>query len=427
LEATLTRIDERNPSLGAIVDLSANEAARMLAEAPEGPLHGVPVAIKDQFALPWRAPRDGCSKNLFGIEAGESVMYQRLRDAGAVIVGVTNMHELGLGSTGHVSIYGPVGTPWNPAHCGGGSSGGSASAVGGRLVAGAVGTDGGGSVRIPAAYCGVTGLKLTWGRIPPGGYTHGSASLGTAGPFCRDAADARALASAMLALPLTDRRTEGLRIGVPEALWEDLTPEVAALCREALGALQEAGLQTGDVKLPGTELTRIATVLMIGIETSPAVKPGALAELEATLSPLGRALARYQLLVPAPAYKKAEWVRFKLRRSLADAFDDFDLIACPTTPAPAPPIENPTVELPSGPQPADYANVQLGGIANLTGVPAISVPCGFSSDGLPVGLQLMAPWGEDERLLDVAEAFERATSRQFVDAVPPIAQEVPAA
>lgn len=398
----------------------------MLAEAPEGPLHGVPLAIKDMFALPWRAPRDGSAMNLFGVGAGESAMYRRLRDAGAVIVGVTNMHELGLGTTGHVSIYGPVGSPWNPAHCGGGSSGGSGSAVGGRLVAGAAATDGGGSIRFPAAYCGVTGLKFTWGRMPSDGYTQGSASLGAPGPICRDAADARLLGSSMLAQPLADRRTEGLRIGVPQALWEDLTPEVAVACRDALGALGEAGMSAGDVALPGAEFARIATALTIGIETVPAVKPGAMEQLEPSLSPLGRGLSKYQLMVPAAAYVKSEWVRYKLRRSLAEAFDSFDALAFPSVPAPAPPIENPTVELPSGPQPADYANVRLGGIANLTGVPAISVPCGFSSERLPIGLQLLAPWGEDERLLDIAEAFERATAREFVDAVPPIAAEVPA-
>ena len=140
LEATLARIEERDPPINSIADTFGAESARMLAEAPEGPLHGVPIAIKDQFALPWRAPRDGAYRTPSGIGPGESALYRRLRDAGAVIVAVTNMHEFGLGSTGHISIYGPCGNPWNAAHCAGGSSGGSAAAVGARLVAGAVGT-----------------------------------------------------------------------------------------------------------------------------------------------------------------------------------------------------------------------------------------------------------------------------------------------
>ena len=158
LEATLGRIEERDRELNSVVDRFAAESARMLSEAPDGPLHGVPIAVKDMFALPWREPRDGSTRNLTGVAAGESSVYRRLRDAGAVVVGVTNMHEHGAGSTGHISAYGPCGNPWDPARCSGGSSGGSAAAVAARLVAGAVGTDGGGSIRYPAAYCGITGL-----------------------------------------------------------------------------------------------------------------------------------------------------------------------------------------------------------------------------------------------------------------------------
>ncbi|MEA2427755.1 MAG: aspartyl-tRNA(Asn)/glutamyl-tRNA(Gln) amidotransferase subunit, partial [Thermoleophilaceae bacterium] len=143
LEATVARIEERDTELNAVVARFPEESRRMLAAAPRGPLHGVPVAVKDMFALPWRAPRDGTDHEQ--LPAGESGVYRLLRDAGAVIVGVTNMHFWGGGSTGHVSAYGPVGNPWDTTHCGGGSSGGSAAAVGARLTAGAVGTDGGGS------------------------------------------------------------------------------------------------------------------------------------------------------------------------------------------------------------------------------------------------------------------------------------------
>ena len=135
LEATLARIAERDGPLRSIAESFGSEAAKMLAEAPEGPLHGVPVAVKDMFALPWRAPRDGSVKNPYGIGPGESGLYRRLRDSGAVVVAVTNMHEFGIGSTGHVSAYGPCATPWDVTRCAGGSSSGSASAVGARLVA----------------------------------------------------------------------------------------------------------------------------------------------------------------------------------------------------------------------------------------------------------------------------------------------------
>src|SRR5690349_4537828 len=176
LSATLERIEERDGELNSVVARFPEESERMLASAPQGPLHGVPIGVKDMFALPWRAPRDGSRRD--AIPAGESGVYRLLRDAGAVVVGVTHMHFWGGGATGHISAYGPVGNPWNVEHVGGGSSGGSAAAVGARLVAGAVGTDGGGSVRLPAAFCGITGLKTTNGSVDTAGYSHGYSSMG---------------------------------------------------------------------------------------------------------------------------------------------------------------------------------------------------------------------------------------------------------
>jgi aspartyl-tRNA(Asn)/glutamyl-tRNA(Gln) amidotransferase subunit A len=422
LDATLARIEERDGPLRSIAESFASESARMLAEAPDGPLHGVPVAVKDMFALPWRAPRDGSVRNPYGIGPGESGLYRRLRDAGAVVVAVTNMHEFGIGSTGTISAYGPVATPWDVTRCGGGSSGGSASSVGARLVGGAVGTDGGGSIRYPASYCGVTGLKLTWGTIPRDGYTHGYASMGEAGPLCRDAADARLLAGAMVGHPLGARRASGLVIGVAPALWQDLDPEVEQACHAALDALVEAGCTLREVTLAGLEHVVTATVVRLTVEGIPSAKQEIMREIEPQLSPLIRALLKYQLLLPASVVVKADRVRGQIRRSLAGAFAEVDVLAAPTTPAPAPPISEPVVNLPSGRHPADFANVRQGGIGNLAGVPAASVPCGLTTEGLPVGLQLLAPWREDERLLDVAELFEQATDRKFVDAEPPVAQ-----
>jgi Asp-tRNA(Asn)/Glu-tRNA(Gln) amidotransferase A subunit family amidase len=422
LEATLARIDERDGPLRSIADSFANESARMLSEAPDGPLHGVPIAVKDMFALPWRAPRDGCVENLFGIGPGESAVYRRLRDAGAVIVAVTNMHELGAGSTGHISVYGPCATPWDPSRCGGGSSGGSGSAVGARIVAGAVGTDGGGSIRYPAAYCGITGLKFTWGMVPPDGYTHGFASMGAPGPMCRDAADARLLGGALLGRPLASRRATTLRLGVAPWFWENLDPDVESACRAAVDALAETGVEVRDVSLEGREHIIAATVIRLALEGGPSIKPELVQEVMPQLSPIGRALSKYNLLLPAAVLMKVDRVRAQLRRSLAAAFEDVDVLAWPTVPAPPPPIDDPSVELPSGRVPADYANVRQGGLGNLAGVPAISVPCGLTGERLPVALQLLAPWGDEERLLDVAELLEQATDRRHVDALPPVAE-----
>lgn len=426
LEATLSRIEARDGELNAIVDRFASDSARMLSEAPEGPLHGVPVAVKDMFALPWREPRDGSVRNVTGVLAGESAVYRRLRDAGAVIVGVTNMHEHGAGSTGHISAYGPVGNPWNPAHCGGGSSGGSAAAVGARLVAGAVGTDGGGSIRYPAAYCGITGLKLTWGLVPSDGYTHAYSSMSATGPMTRDAADARLLAEALVGRPLERQRGQRLRLGIVPALWDDVDPDVAELCQAGVDALRDAGMKVIEVELDGLDHVRIATVLRLALEDAPAVPPQVSREHGPELSPIGRALSKYSALIPADALVRADAVRALLRRSLADACNDADVLAWPTVPAPAPPVEDTTVHLPSGPVPADYANVRMGGIANLTGAPAMSVPVGLTSSGLPAGLHLIAHWRDPERLLDVADLLESATERRHVDAAPPLSERAPA-
>ena len=413
LDATLERIAERDTDLNSIAATFPDESRRMVEEAPAGPLHGVPIAVKDMFALPWRAPRDGSDYEQ--IPKGESGVYRLLRDAGAVIVGVTNMHFWGGGSTGHVSAYGPVGNPWSTDHCGGGSSGGSAAAVGARIVAGAVGTDGGGSIRLPAAYCGVTGLKGTHGAVPLVGYTHRFSSLGSMGPICRDAADARLLGEVLYERALQPGGAAGLCVGiVRDPFWNDIDHEIERACRDALDA---AGWATEDVELMGAEHARAAIVLRLTLEALPAVHP----EEVAGADPLMRALLKYEKLLPARHLMKADRIRALLRRELKQAFERVDVIAWPTVPAPAPPIADTTVELPSGPSPADPANVGQSGIGNLAGIPGISVPVGTHSSGLPMALQLQAAWGREPVLLDAAEHLERATSRRFVDALPPMA------
>jgi Asp-tRNA(Asn)/Glu-tRNA(Gln) amidotransferase A subunit family amidase len=415
LAATQARIDERDGPLNSIVARFAEESERMLASAPRGPLYGVPIAVKDMFALPWRGPRDGSPREV--LPAGESGVYRLLRDAGAVIVGVTQMHLWGGGSTGISSAYGPVGNPWNHEHVGGGSSGGSASAVGARLVAGAVGTDGGGSVRLPAAFCGITGLKTTNSTVDKTGYTHGYSTMGAIGPMTRDAADARLLGSVLLDRELVaGSPREDLTVGlVRDPFWSDNDPEANSAAQAALDA---AGWRTVDVSIDFAELSLIATVLRLTLEGLPGITPEEIEDAD----PIMRALVKYERLLPAEALVRADRVRSALRRSTLAAFESgCDLLAWPTIAAPAPRIDNPTVELPSGPMPCDAAMVRQTGHGNLTGVPGISVPAGLHSNGMPLGLQLIAPWGSEELLLDAAEHVERATDRAHVDAVPPAA------
>ena len=424
LEAALGRIEERGPALNAIVETFPDESRRMLESAPRGPLYGVPVAIKDEWPLPWRAERLGAAQHVGPPpRPGESGPYRALRDAGAVIVGVANMHEYGAGSTGHISAYGPARNPWDLERSPGGSSSGPAAAVAARLVAGAVGADGVGSIRYPAAYCGLTGLKPTFGRSTMEGHHVPQTTTIVSGPLCRDAADCRLLGGVLFGEVLGEGHARGMRIGiVPGELWDDCRPAVAEASREALEALCEAtGSSVEEVAIDGREHVLIASVLIGQTEDLAQMTPRRIKALGEDVSLVARALLCYRMLIPAVAIEKARRVRVMVRRSLAELFERVDLLAWPTVAAPAPRLDDTSVELPSGRYPADYVNPRQGGIANLTGVPAISVPVGRSPEGLPLALQLIAPWGRDELLLNAAEALERANARRWVDAAPLLA------
>ncbi|HVO55565.1 MAG TPA: amidase [Solirubrobacterales bacterium] len=426
LDATLARIESRNPAINAVVETFPERSREMLAAAPAGPLRGVPVVIKDEWPLPWRAQRFGAAQMVATRDPvpAESGPYRALRDAGAVIVGVGNMHELGAGSTGNVSVYGPAHNPWDTERCPGGSSSGPAAAVAARLVAGAVGADGVGSIRYPAAYCGLTGLKPTFGRSAMAGHhMDGISTTIVSGPLCADAADSRLLASVLFGEELAGGDAAGLRIGiVRDSVTDDVADPVRDACEEAIRALIEAtGGSLIEVDLPDLEAAALATVLIANSEGMAGLSPSRLNSLDPELSPIGRGLLKYRMLLPAAATVKAHQVRTLMRRRLAAIYSDVDVLAWPTVPAVAPPLQAPLVALPSGTQTADQVNVRGAALANLTGVPAISVPVGFEG-GLPIALQLQAAWGRDELLLDAAEALERANERRWVEAIPPLAE-----
>ena len=410
LDATIDRLRERDGALNSTPVVFDDDARRMLASAPPGPLHGVPLTIKDMYALPWRAARNGTPIDLF--PASDSGAFRRLRDAGAVIVGVANQHEAGMGTTGALSAYGAHGNPWQPEHCPGGSSGGSAAAVAARLVAGSVGSDSGGSTRIPAAYCGVVGLKVTYGALPYDGYFGMNTTFSAPGSFGRDAADARLVAEALLARPLLATASE-LRVGmVRDPFWTDSQRDVVARCEHALAV---AGWMVRDISIDHLELA--AAVLMTRLGAEAGCPPAFVLE---AMSPTVRAVMLSNLLRPAAPVARADRVRAAIRRSVAAVLDDVDVVAWPSVPAPAPRLDHPVVELPSGPTSADLANMRHCVLGNLTGQPGISIPVGFV-DGLPAGLQLLGRWGEEALLLAAAEHVEAATGREFVDAVPALA------
>ncbi|MEY2452067.1 MAG: aspartyl-tRNA(Asn)/glutamyl-tRNA(Gln) amidotransferase subunit [Acidimicrobiaceae bacterium] len=412
LDATLERLAERDAALNSTPVVCADEARQMLAEAPDGPLHGVPVTIKDMYALPWRGAHNGTPFEL--IPPSESGGYRRLRDAGAVIVGVANQHEAGMGTTGVVSAYGVHPNPWNLEHCPGGSSGGSASAVAARLVAGSVGSDSGGSTRLPAAFCGVVGLKVTYGSLPYDNYFGMNTTFSAPGAFGRDAGDARLVAEALLARPLTAEPARELRVGiVREPYWSDCQPAVVALAEQALAA---TGWKVRDITIEHLELAGAALMVRLGAEGG--CPPAFVLE---GLSPMTRAIMLANLLRPATAVSRADRARAAIRRAMAGALDDVDVVAWPTVPTPAPRIDQPFVDVPSGIVPTDVVNMRQAVVGNVTGQPGINIPVGFI-DGLPVGLQLLGGWGEEAQLFAAAQHVEDATGRTFVDAVPPIAR-----
>jgi aspartyl-tRNA(Asn)/glutamyl-tRNA(Gln) amidotransferase subunit A len=428
LDAALARIEDRNPSINAVIETFPERSREMLDAAPPGPLHGVPVVIKDEWPLPWRAQRFGAAELTRPTAPGESGPYRALSDAGAVIVGVGNMHELGAGSTGSVSVYGPCRNPWDTDRCPGGSSSGPASAVAARLVAGAVGADGLGSVRFPAAYCGLTGLKPTFGRSAMEGHHMAPVTtLIVSGPLCADAADCRLLGSVLFGEELAAGDAEGLRIGVVrDPVSEDVTSEVREACDGAVEALRaESGGEVREIELPGIDAATLSAILVINAESLTGTTPEQLNHLHPDLSPIARGTLKYRMLLPSTAIVQASRVRTLMRRRLAKLFEEVDVIAWPTIPAPAPPLEAPVVELPSGTLGADQANVRGAALANLTGIPSISVPVGLSAERLPVALQLQAAWGRDELLLDAAEALERANERRWVESRPPLAEAEP--
>ncbi len=457
-DAFLARIASHDTGLGSFIEVwgdaalaeaEAVDAARARGDAL-GPLGGVPVAIKDNYVR--RGFRTGCaSKILDGfVSPYTSTAVARLEAAGAILLGRTNMDEFAMGSSTEHSIHGATKNPFDPARTCGGSSGGSAAAVAARFAPLALGSDTGGSVRQPAAFCGVSGLKPTYGRISRFGLVSFASSLDTVSPFGRTVADtALALAvlagmdrndSTSLADPAEDYTAgldgslDGMRVGVPAEYFGDgLDPVVEEHVRAAIAQLSELGATTVPIELPHTRYAVPTYYLICTSEASSNLsrydgvrfghRAGGDQDLD-TMYSRTRAEGfgsevKLRILLGTfclssgyydAYYLKASKVRTLIREDFERAFTQCDVLAAPTSPFPAFDLGSKTDD-----PLAMYLSDVLTVAPSLAGVPAISVPCGATTDGLPIGMQLIGPALGEAKLLHAAHAFEQSTGHHLVE------------
>nr|WP_246580521.1 amidase [Deinococcus aestuarii] len=394
---TLERIERLNPVLNAFITVTAErallEAERAEAELrgglDRGPLHGVPVALKDLVDV--AGVPTTCGSRIWAdhVPERDAAVTTRLETAGAVLVGKTNLLEFAYGIV-HPD-HGQTNNPWDVSRTAGGSSGGSAAAVAAGLCFAAVGTDTGGSIRIPAAYCGVAGLKPSYGLVELDGVFPLSWSLDHAGPLARTSEDARVLLEVLTGRSFAlERDLSGLRVGVLRTHTEGAEVEagVRDVFGRACGVLREVGAVVTDVEVPGLDLAD-AALLNVLLPEASAVHARWIAERPEDYAPATRAQLELGFAVPAVTHVRAGQYRRHLARSFARVFGEVEAILTPTAPWVAP-QEDPAVVEGEG-----AAEARRTGPHNLTGFPAHSVNGGFDRAGLPVGLQIVTPAGED--------------------------------
>lgn len=459
VDAFLARIEQLNPKLNAYITVTA-ESAREAARAAEqeiahkryrGPLHGIPIALKDNIHT--RGVRTTAGSKVLGdfVPAEDATVAARLREAGAILLGKTNMHEFAYGVTSENPFYGPVRNPWDMSRIPGGSSGGSAAAIAAGLCCGSVGSDTGGSIRIPAALCGIVGLKPTFGRVSAHGVIALCPSLDHTGPLARTAGDAAILLAAIAGADPRDHTTLGQpRLAKLDALWAGKKSAGKKSGKSGKGKALAAGIRLGwpkhyffdrihdevraAVEAAAKEFEKLGAVIE-EVELPHVRDPDApksyiaLAEARAYHERMGWYPARAADYsdevrkrlelggeVKASDYVRAWETKQEFLGDFAAAFERVDAILAPATPVAASPIGahsvrigGPTSAYPAGEEEnVRTALLRLNRPQNLTGLPAISVPCGFTRAGLPIGLQLIAPEWAEVTLLRIAAIYERA-------------------
>jgi aspartyl-tRNA(Asn)/glutamyl-tRNA(Gln) amidotransferase subunit A len=431
--ACLHRIAAWQPRLNAFMAIEA-EAALAAADATDaalakgnarGPLHGVPLAHKDMYYDAGKVVTCGSLIRRDFVATTTSTALQRLKDAGTIRLGSLQMVEFAYGPTGHNAHYGAVRNPWNVDHITGGSSSGSGSAVAARLTFAALGSDTGGSIRMPAHFCGVTGLKTTVGRVSRAGAMPLSQSLDTVGPLAQSAEDCALLLGLMAgadpedptasALPVPDYMAatrgsmKGLRIGVPTAFYvDDLDGEVARVLDETMATLKKDGAEIVKVELPDQRQLTSACQLVLAAEAAAFHKRWM---IERPQDYGAQVLMRLQngLAIPAVSYLEAMRWRGPALAAYLAAVAGTDAVLVPVGPVPAPTI----IESDVGNSPNAEAVIQrltrFTRPVNYLGLPSLAIPCGFTRSGLPVGMQLIGRSFDEAMLLRIGAAFQRAT------------------
>jgi aspartyl-tRNA(Asn)/glutamyl-tRNA(Gln) amidotransferase subunit A len=429
----LHRIAQWQPRLNAFMAIEAEQALAAADEADaslakgnsRGALHGVPLAHKDMYYDAGKVVTCGSLIRRDFVATTTSTALQRLKDAGQIRLGSLQMVEFAYGPTGHNVHYGAVRNPWNVDHITGGSSSGSGSAVAARLTFAALGSDTGGSIRMPAHFCGVTGLKTTVGRVSRAGAMPLSQSLDTVGPLAQTAEDCALLLELMAgadpedpmasALPVpnyvaaTKGSIKGLEIGVPSAFYvDDLDSEVARVMDETIAVLKKEGAEIVQVELPDQRQLTAACQLVLAAEAAASHKRWMI-ERPQDYGP--QVLMRLQngLAVPAVSYLEAMRWRGPALAAYLAAVAGTDAVLAPVAPVPAPTIAESDV----GNSPDAEAVIQrltrFTRPVNYLGLPSLSIPSGFARSGLPVGMQLIGRSFDEAMLLRIGAAFQRAT------------------
>lgn len=435
VEGYLRRIEALDPTLRAFITVCAEEArqaarqaeADLAAGGPRGPLHGVPVALKDLFCTAGVRTTAGSRILADFVPERDATVVARLRAAGAIVLGKLNLHEFAYGPQGLNAHYGHTRNPWDARapRLAGGSSSGSAVAVAAALAPAALGSDTGGSVRIPAALCGITGLKPTYGRLSRAGVLPLAWSLDHVGPMARSAADCALLLRVMAGydpgdpttsvLPVPDYTAaltgdlRGLRVGVLRREFLEVAhPDVRTAVEAALRTLEALGATVDEADLPNVVHASAAAFAIVAAEAL-AWHAGWLRSRPQDYQPDVRQRLQLGVAVSGVHYVRAQQVRALLRAEVDSALARRDVLVAPTTPVVAPPPETQEVTLGDGPTDLRTALIRFTRPFNLSGHPAASVPCGFTPDGLPVGLQVIGRPFDEVTVLRVADAYQRAT------------------